>query len=85
MPGGTIVAMPDAATKEQLRAWLDGQQAANERHRGDVASMTPDEKLRQISRLMRSAGLFDMSRRAAGDRAVIELWQRLRARWPNRE
>ena len=44
--------------------------------------MTADEKLRQISRLMSSARMFDMSRRDAGDRAVIELWQRLRARWP---
>ena len=72
--------MPDPATRDQLRAWMDGHRAANERHLEEVAAMTPDEKLRQISRLMRSAGLFDMNRRAAGDRAVIELWQRLRAR-----
>jgi hypothetical protein len=77
--------MPYSATGEQLRAWIEGHKLANERHGDEVAAMTADEKLRQISRLMSSAGLFDMNRRAAGDRAVIELWQRLRARWPNRE
>ena len=77
--------MPQAATKEQLRAWLDEQRVANERHRAEVIAMTADEKLRQISRLMSSARLFDMNRRDAGDHAVIELWQRLRAAWPNRE
>jgi hypothetical protein len=76
--------MPNAATREQLRAWIEGHQAANERRRDEVTAMTAEEKLRQISRLMRSARLFDMNRRAAGDRAVIELWQRLRARWPGR-
>jgi hypothetical protein len=77
--------MPDRATGEQLRAWIAGHQLANERHRSAVAAMTADEKLRQISRLMSATRLFDMNRRAAGDGAVIELWQRLRARWPDRE
>jgi hypothetical protein len=65
-------------TPEQLRAWIEGQQIANDRQRESLAAMTADEKLRQISRLMASARVFDMSRRAAGDRAVHELWQRLR-------
>ncbi len=67
--------MPNAGTREQLRAWIEGQRAVNERHRDEVASMTAGEKLAQISRLMSSARLFDMSRRDAGDRAVIEIWQ----------
>lgn len=46
--------------------------------------MTMEEKLRQMSRLMSSARMFDMSGRAADDRAVIEIWQRLRERWPGR-
>lgn len=70
---------------EELRAWIEGQQIANMRGREDVASMRPEEKLRQISRLMASARLFDMSRREAGDEAVRELWQRLRSRTASRE
>ena len=47
--------------------------------------MTAEEKLQQLSRLMSSTGLFEMSRRAAGDQFVIDLWQQLRARSPHRE
>ena len=77
--------MPHTVTKDELTAWLEGQRAANQRHRDEVAAMTPGEKLRQISRLMSAAGMFDMSRRAEGDQRVIELWQRLRERWPDRK
>lgn len=77
--------MPVAADRDELRAWIAGHEIANERQRDRVVAMSGDDKLRQISRLMVSASLFDMSRRAAGDRAVIELWQRLRARWPSAE
>lgn len=75
--------MPHAVTKDELTAWLEGHRAANQRHRDEIAAMTPDEKLRQISRLMSSAGMFDMSRRTEGDQRVMELWQRLRERWPH--
>jgi hypothetical protein len=74
--------MPKGTTPEQLRSWIEGQRIANDRQRETLAAMSAEEKLRQISRLMASARLFDMSRRAAGDRAVHELWQRLRERWP---
>jgi hypothetical protein len=74
--------MPRPVTKDELTAWLEGHRAANQRHRDEVAAMTADEKLSQISRLMSSAGMFDMSRRDRGDQRVIELWQRLRERWP---
>jgi len=77
--------MPKQLRSEELRAWIEGQQIANMRGREDVASMRPEEKLRQISRLMASARLFDMSRREAGDEAVRELWQRLRSRTASRE
>ena len=77
--------MPKQLRSEELRAWIEGQQIANMRGREDVASMRPEEKLRQISRLMASARLFDMSRREAGDDAVRALWQRLRSRTPSRE
>ena len=76
--------MPQRTDADELRARIAGHQAANERHRGAVMAMTMDEKLRQISRLMSSARMFDMSGRAADDRAVIEIWQRLRERWPGR-
>lgn len=74
--------MPQSNARDELRAWIEGHEIANARQRDRVASMSTEEKLRQISRLMSSAGIFDMSRRAAGDQRVIELWQRLRARWP---
>jgi hypothetical protein len=68
--GGTIERM---VTRDELRAWIEGY---------EIARMTPAEKLDQISRLMSSAELFDMSRRDADDQRVIEIWQRLRERWP---
>lgn len=74
--------MPPSDARDDVRAWIAGHELANARQRERVAAMSVDEKLRQISRLMSSAGMFDMSRRAAGDERVIELWQRLRARWP---
>lgn len=69
-------------TRDELRAWIEGYELVNARQLEKVRSMTPAEKLDQISRLMSSADLFDMSRRDADDQRVIELWQRLRERWP---
>jgi hypothetical protein len=60
---------------------MEGLRLADVRRRREVEALSADEKLRQISRLMASAKLFDMSRREAGDQAVRELWQELRARW----
>lgn len=74
--------MPEPGGRDELRAWIAGHEIASARQRERVAAMSAEEKLRQISRLMRSAGMFDMSRRAEGDARVIELWQRLRERWP---
>lgn len=74
--------MSQSGPRDAVRAWIAGHEIANARQRERVAAMSTEEKLRQISRLMSSAGIFDMSRRAAGDQRVIELWQRLRARWP---
>ena len=74
--------MPSPPHRDELRGWIAGHEIANARQRERVASMSAGEKLLQISRLMSSAGIFDMTRRAAGDQQVIELWQRLRARWP---
>jgi hypothetical protein len=68
--------------RDEIRSWIAGHEIANARQRAQVASMTAEEKLRQISDLMISTSLFDMSRRASGDQRVIELWQQLRARWP---
>jgi hypothetical protein len=62
---------------------MEGLRLADVRRRREVEALSADEKLRQISRLMASAKLFDMSRRNAGDQAVRELWQELRARWPD--
>jgi hypothetical protein len=76
--------MPTLTGSERLRAWMEGHQIANTRQRERVAAMSADEKLRQISRLMVSAKLFDGSRREAGDQQVQELWQRLRTRSPRR-
>ena len=69
-------------TRDELRAWIEGYEIVNARKREEVMSMTTAEKLDQISRLMSSADLFDMSRRDADDQRVIEIWQRLRERWP---
>ena len=69
-------------TRDELRAWIEGYEIVNARKREEIMSMTPAEKLDQISRLMSSADLFDMSRRDADDQRVIEIWQRLRERWP---
>jgi hypothetical protein len=70
--------------KRELRAWIEGQEAVNARRRQQVQAMTAEQKLRQISRLMGSARLFDLSRRDPGDEAVREIWQRLRRRMTNR-
>lgn len=75
--------MPESGA--ELRAWLAGHEIANRRQRDRVASMTAEEKLHQLSRLMSSTGLFEMSRRNSGDQFVIDLWQQLRARSSNRE
>ena len=64
--------------KRELQAWIEGQEAVNDRRRQQVQAMTAEEKLRQIGRLMSSARLFDLSRRDRGDEAVREIWQRLR-------
>jgi hypothetical protein len=72
----TLMAKP--MTKQELRDRVEGWRMANARQRAETASMTPEEKLRQISRLMASASLFDMSRRKAGDDLARELWNRLR-------
>ena len=77
--------MPESGIGDELRAWLAGHEIANGRQRDQVAAMTADEKLRQLSRLMSSTYLFEMSRRAAGDQLVIDLWQQLRARSLHRE
>jgi len=74
--------MPPSNVREELRARIAGHELANARQRERLASMTFEEKLRQMSSLMSSAGMFDMSRRASGDQRVIELWQRLRAHRP---
>lgn len=77
--------MPESGVGDELRAWLAGHEIANARQRDQMAAMTAEEKLRQLSRLMSSTGLFEMSRRDAGDQFVIDLWQQLRARSPHRE
>lgn len=77
--------MPESEAGNELRAWLAGHELANRRQRDQVAAMTAEEKLQQLSRLMRSTGLFEMSRRDAGDQFVIDLWQQLRTRSPHRE
>jgi len=72
--------VPEKVSKAQLRAWIQGHQTADARRIRRLSVMSPDEKLREMSRLMASAGLFDFSRREAGDQAVRDLWQTLRAR-----
>ena len=79
IPFGTIEGM---VTREELLARLKGYEVVNARHLEEVRAMTPGQKLDQIARLMEAASLFDMSRRDADDQRVIELWQRLRERWP---
>jgi hypothetical protein len=77
--------MTSEMNREQLRSWIEGHEIANRRQQVLRATMSAEEKLLRISRLMASASLFDMSRRRAGDEAVREIWQRLRERWAARE
>ncbi|MGA7617208.1 MAG: hypothetical protein WBX15_18750 [Thermoanaerobaculia bacterium] len=72
--------MQPPVDREELVTWLEGLEAANARQKRSVATMTPEEKLSRIGRLMRSASLFDLSRRAEGDRRVREIWRQLRSR-----
>jgi hypothetical protein len=74
--------MPEPVGRDELRAWIAGHETANARQLDEIRAMSAEEKLRQLSRLMQSRSLFDMSRRAEGNQLVIDLWQRLRARWP---
>jgi len=76
--------MTHASDAESLRAWLAGQELAGARRREELSAMTAESKLRQLSRLMASASVFDMSRRAEGDSVASELWRTLRERLEDR-
>jgi hypothetical protein len=60
-----------ASSSDDLQDRLTGKELAATRRREEVAAMSAGDKLLQISRLMASASLFDMSRRAAGDLADV--------------
>jgi hypothetical protein len=73
-----MLLMTRQATKQELEQWRERWRIVNERQREELRRMTPDEKFDELSRLMASGSLFDLSRRKAGDDAVRELWVRLK-------